>query len=158
MSKKTSVLFVCLGNICRSPIAEGVFRQLVESEGLTGDFQIDSCGTGAWHEGERPHLESQRVAKKNDIDISQQRARQLRDDDFVNFDYIIAMDQSNKADINDSKIGERSSVYCLREFDSEGSSLDVPDPYYGGPSGFDNVFSMIDRSSKKLLQHILDQS
>ena len=155
MAKKTSVLFVCLGNICRSPLAEGIFQRLVEDEGLESKFHLDSCGTGAWHEGEPPHLESQRVAKKNGINISQQKARQIRDDDYLEFDYIIAMDQSNKADIDSWLIGDKAKVHCLREFDPKGESLDVPDPYYGGPSGFDNVFTMIERSSEKLLEEIL---
>lgn len=154
---KTSVLFVCLGNICRSPLAEGIFRDLVEKKGEADKYIIESSGTGTWHIGQPPHPESIQIAKEYGIDISSQKARHLADEDFFNFDYIIAMDQSNLNDINDRLIslkGEKApECFCLRQHDPEKKSeqdISVPDPYYEG--GFDGVFKMIERSLEEWLK------
>ena len=152
-SSPYGVLFVCLGNICRSPLGEGVFQTAIAQRGLTGHFHVDSCGTGSWHIGSPPHDESQRVALDNGIDISQQRARQLSKNDAINFPMLIAMDRSNRNDIL-SICGKETRVHCLREFDPEPHSLDVPDPYYGGPADFQEVFEIIDRSVARLIDSL----
>ncbi len=152
--KKISVLFVCLGNICRSPLGEGIFRHLVKERGLEERFEIDSCGTGAWHIGKSPHRDSIRVAEKHGVSLKGQVARQVADDDFLRFDYIVAMDQSNLADLEELKIGNTASLFCLRKFDSIKGDLDVPDPYYGGRDGFDEVYDIIYRCCDRLLAHL----
>ena len=151
---KTSVLFVCLGNICRSPLAEGVFRNLVQEPGLEGDFEIDSAGTGAWHVGEPPDRRSASVAAAHGIELDG-TARQLEAEDLRDFDYVIAMDRDNLRAIErtrDRASGD-AAVHLLREFDPRGGE-EVPDPYYGGPGGFENVFQMVRRSCQALLDHL----
>ena len=151
-----NILFVCLGNICRSPLGEGICKHQVEKRSLSGVIEVDSCGTGAWHVGEPPHVESQKIAKKNGIDISSQRARKLKAKDSTLFTHFIAMDQSNKSDMENVLKGDLR-IHCLREFDTDGSSLDVPDPYFGGPEGFIEVFDIIDRSVEKLLDSVCEE-
>ncbi len=164
MSSHVGVLFVCLGNICRSPLAEGIFRKwIAEDECLRERLIVDSCGTGEWHIGKPPHHESQHVARSFGIDISSQRARKLSKQDRDNFLFLIAMDRENKRDIK-SVLGRDVVVHCLREFDpergnlqdssSDGVSLDVPDPYFGGADGFLEVYQIIDRSMEHLVEHI----
>lgn len=148
------VLFVCLGNICRSPTAEGVFRSLLEDEGLTEKVIVDSCGTSAYHIGSPPHEESRRTAAKNGVHLDGQRARRLEESDFDEFDYIIAMDSENKADIEDLDPGGKAKVFLLRDFDPEKDSPDVPDPYFGGRDGFGLVFRVIDRSCRAFLEEL----
>ncbi|MGD9655176.1 MAG: low molecular weight protein-tyrosine-phosphatase [Sulfuricurvum sp.] len=140
-----SVLFVCLGNICRSPIAEGVARHLIE-QGRHG-ITVDSAGTGSWHVGEAPCRHSITVAHNNRIDISALRARQVTKNDFKNFDLIVALDQSN---YNDLKAMGAKNLVKLGEFGFGGA--DVPDPYFfDGFEGFEQVFSMIESCVKQLL-------
>jgi len=150
---KTAVLFVCLGNICRSPLAEGIFRQKIKEKGISDQFLVDSCGTGHWHRGSAPHPESIAVAEKNGVSLAGQTSRELDDQDYFEFNYIVAMDESNLADIQDRKIGGDSEIFCLRKYDPEGGALSVPDPYYEG--GFDGVFAMIERSIEAFLEEIL---
>ncbi len=152
--RKFSILFVCLGNICRSPIAEGVFRHLVSGRGLEDKFEVDSCGTGHWHEGQPPHQDSRKVAKKNGISLEGQIARQVTDEDFEQFDLLVAMDTSNLNDLKRMRGESKASIICLREYDHEEKDLDVPDPYYGGPKGFDNVFNIINRCCVQLLDEL----
>ena len=147
-----SVLFVCLGNICRSPLAEGIFRHQVKERGIAEKFKIDSCGTGQWHVGNAPHPESVAVAKKNGVSLAGQKSRQLDDQDYFEFDYIVAMDESNLRDIQERKVGGESEIFCLRKYDPEGGGLSVPDPYYEG--GFDGVYNMIERSLERFLGSI----
>ena len=145
------VLFVCLGNICRSPIGEGIFKSVVNNE----DAFVDSAGTSAYHVGESPDRRSIEVAKKHGIDISLQKSRKLTTDDFHSFDYIFAMDKSNLKNIKSIQpIDSNCHVYLLREFDTIGKGEDVPDPYYGGDSGFEDCFSMIKRSCENFLNTI----
>lgn len=164
MSSQCGVLFVCLGNICRSPLAEGIFRKWILEDALLRDrLVVDSCGTGDWHVGKPPHQESQHVARSFGIDISSQRARKLSVKDRDNFSFLIAMDRENRRDIK-SVLGNDIVVHCLREFDSERQSfqdsssdligLDVPDPYFGGADGFLEVYRIIDRSMEHLIAHI----
>lgn len=133
-----SVIFVCLGNICRSPIAEGVARKIADERGL--DIVIDSAGTGSWHVGESPCQNSITVAGKYGIDISKLRARQVKPEDFEMFDLVIALDESN---YNDLKQMGASSLHKLGAFGYENE--DVPDPYFfDGYEGFDRVYEMIE--------------
>ena len=152
---KVKVLFVCLGNICRSPLAEGVFRHKVEERGLEDSFEIDSCGTVAYHIGELPDERSVANAKMNGVDYSH-RARQFRARDFNDFDFILPMDDSNMRDVMSIDPGDGiAKVVKMRYYDEVAKNADVPDPYYGGPQGFQDVFDIIDRSSEELLDSLV---
>ncbi len=149
------VLFVCLGNICRSPTAEGVFRRIVEAEGLGDSISIDSAGTAAYHIGNPPDTRSQAAAKRRGIDISHQRARQVRSGDFDHFDYLLAMDVDNRNDLlvhcppkNEHKI------QMMLDFAKDLTIRNVPDPYYSGENGFEVVLDMIENASQGLLEDI----
>ena len=148
----TSVLFVCLGNICRSPLAEGVFRHLVTGAGLEASFSIDSAGTGAWHAGEGPDPRSVEVAAAYGVELSG-RARQVTPDDLRRFDVVVAMDRDNLAalkDLSDEAHGT-ARLHLIRAFDPEADGDEVPDPYYGGPSGFEKVYGMVRSGCEGLL-------
>lgn len=143
-----SLLFVCLGNICRSPLAEGIAREYAKKHNI--DLVVDSAGTSRNHEGEKPCDRSITVARKNGIDITHQRARQINSSDFSKFDMVIALDSSNYANL--SKMGCKN-LYKLGDFGANGA--DVPDPYYySGYDGFDEVFSMIEGCVKNLIETI----
>jgi len=149
----TSLLFVCLGNICRSPLAEGVFLHLVKEAGLESRYLADSAGTGHWHVGHDPDPRSVEVAHRHGIQLVG-KARQVREEDFERFDLILAMDRDNLRNLR--RIKARSSgsseLILLREFDPEAvGDLDVPDPYYGDGDGFQTVFDMVRRSCRSLL-------
>jgi protein-tyrosine phosphatase len=154
----TRVLFVCMGNICRSPTAEGVFRHLVRDEGLEGEIEIDSAGTGDWHVGEPPDTRSTEAARRRGIELGGE-GRQFSAADFDRFDLILAMDEQNRREIlalapDDAA---RSKVRLFREFDpaSNGAAdLDVPDPYFGGDQGFEHVLDLVDSASRGLLDEI----
>lgn len=154
-SRLTSVLFVCLGNICRSPLAEGVFQHLVEKAGLADRFDIDSAGTGAWHVGERPDARAEMVAVQHGVHLGS-RARQITDDDLKRFDHVIAMDRDNlrKLERMASAVGSEADIELLRAYDADGEGDEVPDPYYGGASGFETVYEMVHRSCETLLEHL----
>ncbi|PIB36553.1 hypothetical protein BFP72_14660 [Reichenbachiella sp. 5M10] len=144
------VLFVCLGNICRSPLAEAIFNHHTRSL----EIQADSAGTAAYHVGEQPDPRSIQVAQSNGVPI-QHKARQFRAQDFETFDYVIAMDHSNYQSMKAIAPGEVENLYMLREFDPEGNGeMDVPDPYYGGDDGFVLIYEMISRSMDHLVAHI----
>jgi len=151
------ILFVCLGNICRSPLAEGLFRHLVAQSQRGAEFEIDSCGTGGWHAGESPDPRSQAVAQKHGL-VLNHRARQFQRSDFDHYDLIIVMDHNNKADLlsfSNLKPEHAAKVRLMREWDSKANGdLDVPDPYYGGPNGFEVMYQMIERSAKRLLESL----
>lgn len=153
-SARTSVLFVCLGNICRSPLAEGIFLHLVEEAGLEERFEIDSAGTGSWHVGEVPDARASLVASQHGVDLPS-RARQLIEADLERFDYVIAMDRENLRNIERmaDATGSEAQVRLLRDFDPEGEG-EVPDPYYGGASGFETVYTMVMRSCQSLLDQL----
>jgi len=149
------VLFVCLGNICRSPLAEGVFRELVMRAGLTEKIHIDSAGTHAYHVGNPPDPRAQEAALQRGIDISAQRGRKAARRDFETFDYILAMDRENHANL--LAICPRGQEHKLRlflEFASDRPEEEVPDPYYGGASGFHRVLDMVEEASRGLLDDI----
>ncbi len=151
----TSVLFVCLGNICRSPLAEGVFAHLVAEAALDDRFRIDSAGTGAWHVGNLPDPRSREVAQRNGV-VLPSRARQVQASDFSDFQVIVAMDRSNLSDLESLqfKSGGAARLVLMRDFDSEPGDGEVPDPYYGGDEGFDRVYDMVLRSAQGLLDHL----
>ncbi len=152
------LLFVCLGNICRSPTAEGAMRGLVREAGLDGTITLDSAGTGGWHVGSAPDTRATAAARARGIDL-EGSARQVTREDFERFDLILAMDRSNLRDLRELAPDEpaRERVRLLREFDpaSAGASdLDVPDPYYGGPGGFDEVLDLVGAACAGLLAEI----
>ena len=151
-----SVLFVCLGNICRSPLGERVLGHRLEEEGLSDRVRVDSAGTGAWHQGEPPDPRSVEVAMRHGIAL-RGRARRVSVRDFHEFDYIFAMDRSNLRDLRhlESESDGGATLTLFREFDPrQDGDLDVPDPYYGGPDGFDLMFEMIDRTCAAFVEHL----
>ncbi len=150
-----SVLFVCTGNICRSPTAEGVFRNMVEAAGLGGKIAVDSAGTIAYHAGEAPDARAQEAALERGIDLSFQQARQLTDSDFVTFDYLVALDTSHLIRLNElCPDGERHRIRTLMEFAPRFRVDDVPDPYYGAMGGFGRVLDLIEAGAAGLLDEI----
>ncbi len=154
MSLPTRICFVCLGNIVRSPLAEHYFRHLVDEAGLGDKYQVSSAGTGDWHVGESPDPRMRKVAAQHGL-LYSGRARHFKPDDFERFDLIVAMDASNRSNLQrqapSSEAAEK--IRLLREFDpfaDRGAS--VPDPYYGGIDGFEKVFEIIERSCYNLLE------
>ena len=153
----TKVLFVCMGNICRSPTAHGIFQSLVNQNGLGESILVDSAGTHSYHTGNPPDLRSQSTAKAHGVDLSGLRARRFMSNDFVDFDFVIAMDNANRADMLAIKPDEYNAKFNLMlDFSSRFQQQEVPDPYFG-EEGFDLVFDMINDASEGLLQHIRDQ-
>lgn len=149
------VLFVCLGNICRSPTAEGVFRRLVEEAGLAEHILIDSAGTHAYHIGEPPDARAQAAAARRGVDLSTLRGRQATEADIRTFDYVLAMDRENLANLRAiCPHGCESKLRLFLEFVPHGREKEVPDPYFGGASGFDRVLDMIEDAAEGLLAHI----
>ena len=158
-NKKIGVLFVCLGNICRSPLAEAVFRQQVEQALLGARFDIDSAGTSAYHTGETPDPRTIEVAARRGVPM-EHAARQMKEKDFERFDYVVVMDTNNLLKVQ--RLAERArpeaEVHLLRSFDpTAGQDLEVPDPYFGGPGGFEAVHDMVERACRGLLEHIRSQ-
>ena len=150
-----SVLFVCMGNICRSPTAHGVFRKLLKEEGLEELIAVDSAGTHAYHVGNDPDRRAQATALSRGLDISDLRARQAGSEDFHAFDYIIAMDQDNYISLQGiCPAGMEERIYMFLDFAPDLSDSEVPDPYYGGAQGFERVFDMVEAASHGLLQDI----
>jgi protein-tyrosine phosphatase len=146
------VLFLCLGNICRSPLAEGAFRALLAERGLASHWAVDSAGTGAWHAGEPPDPRSVAVARRHGVDISTQRARQLTSDDFMAFDWIVAMDRTNLTTAQSRRpANARAQVTAFMPHVPDATDRDVPDPYYGGPEGFDHVWQLLVAGMPNLL-------
>ena len=153
--KQVRVLFVCMGNICRSPTAEGVFRKLVEEHELDSVIEIDSSGTHGYHVGEPPDRRAQMAAKNRNIDLSSIRGRQFMSIDFERFDYIMAMDRSNFLDIRAQYSGEgQARVFLLMDFARAYIEKEVPDPYYGGAHGFENVLDMIQNAAEGFLKYL----
>lgn len=149
------IVFVCLGNICRSPTAEGIFIHKVRERALTLFFYIDSAGTAAYHVGEPANSKSQQTANKYGVHLPS-RARQFEYGDFEDFDLILAMDSSNNNNLHqlDRKNRFSDKIQMMRTFDSTPGDGDVPDPYYGGMQGFDTVFQILDRSCEQLLNEL----
>ena len=158
-SEKTpvKVLFVCMGNICRSPTAEALFRHAVENRGLSDHIQIESAGTDAWHVGEAPDERSQMEALKHGIDMSGQTARKVNARDYHHFDYILAMDDDNLARlVNECPDRHRPKVRLFTEFAPQLGEPIVPDPYYGSGDGFARVFRICQAGSEGLLNTIAE--
>lgn len=153
MPAPTSILFVCLGNICRSPLAEGVFAETARAAGRESVFLLDSAGTGAWHVGSPPDPRSIEIAARNGIDISAQRARRVAPDDFQRFDLILGMDSSNVADLQIHAPGARGRIHLFLDYAAR-LAKDVPDPYYGGADGFAKVYRMIREASEAMLSKL----
>lgn len=157
---KMKLLFICLGNICRSPAAEGIMRQMVEERALSNDIIVDSAGIGSWHVGEMPDPRMRKHAALRGYDLSPLRARQFRADDFQKFDYIIVMDEENYHDVM-----ERGGVYAdarkvLRMKDyfiRYKGQQSVPDPYYGGAEGFERALNLIEDGCEGLLQDLVNK-
>jgi len=151
----THVLFVCLGNICRSPTAHGVFQSLVTGGQLTDKITVDSCGTGSFHIGSQPDPRAIRAAAKRNYDLSLLRARQVTPDDFSRFDYILAMDRMNLGNLQAlAPKHYRGYLGLFLEFGQQRTYTQVPDPYYEGEDGFELVLDLVEDASRGLLQHI----
>ncbi|TPQ29908.1 low molecular weight phosphotyrosine protein phosphatase [Methylomonas sp. EFPC3] len=151
--RKIKVLFVCMGNICRSPTAEGVFAHLVAEKNLAERFQIDSAGTHAYHIGDAPDLRAQKAARERGIELKHIRARKVVAEDFENFDHILAMDDDNHAIL--SEVCPQDQAHKIRRFLEYAPHLnqrDVPDPYYGGSYGFERVLDLVEQASEGFLQ------
>ncbi len=144
-----------MGNICRSPTAEGVFRKIVDDEGLSYAIEIDSAGTHAYHIGSKPDSRSEAAAKNRSVDLSTQRARKINEFDFELFDYILPMDRENYSNLLEiCPVHFENKLQLFLEFAKNISEMEVPDPYYGGNQGFERVLDMIEDASKGLLWHI----
>ncbi|GGC82013.1 low molecular weight protein-tyrosine-phosphatase [Vreelandella lutescens] len=150
----TRVLFVCLGNICRSPTAEGVFQRSLDRAGLSKRVSIDSCGVGDWHVGKAPDARAQAAALRRGVDISHLRARQLNASDFLEFDYVLGMDRENLAAMQLLKPADSQAKVGLFLAYAGLPDTDVPDPYYGGESGFEQVLDMIEQASAGLIEEL----
>ncbi|WP_295428093.1 low molecular weight protein-tyrosine-phosphatase [uncultured Thiodictyon sp.] len=152
---RVKVLFVCMGNICRSPTAHGVFRHLVQQAGYAARIQVDSAGTHGYHIGEPPDERAEETARARGIDISDLRARRAEPEDFLAFDYILAMDQDNYHSL--ARIcppGMERKLSLFLDFAPELKRREVPDPYYGGQRGFDQVLDMVETAARGLLDHL----
>ncbi len=149
---KTRILMVCLGNICRSPLAEGILKSKIDSDIIF----VDSAGTGHWHVGNTPDPRSIKVANKHNIDISKQRGRQFSTKDFDNFDYIFVMDNSNKDNVLELARNDfdKNKVQLILDELFPDENVDVPDPYYGGNQGFESVFQMLDQACDSIINRI----
>ena len=155
MGRPTGVLFVCTGNICRSPTAEGVFRQMVEQAGVAGDYLIDSAGTHAYHEGEPPDLRTLAAARRRGYDLSRLRARLLAPADFTRFDWLIALDEGHHRILTQAGRGQRTArVRLLLEFSPRDVGRSVPDPYGGSEEEFERVLDLIEEAVAGLLKFL----
>lgn len=156
VKKMIKILFVCLGNICRSPLAEAIFNDKVSKKGFSDKMSSDSCGTANYHTGKLPDHRSVEIAEKNNIPIDHS-ARQFQVNDAKEFDYILAMDQSNYRNILHEISYKPDGLLLMRSFDLLGKDLDVPDPYYGGLDGFEDVYQILDRSIEKLIEFLIEK-
>ncbi|MDH5357744.1 MAG: low molecular weight phosphotyrosine protein phosphatase [Gammaproteobacteria bacterium] len=150
------VLFVCMGNICRSPTAEGVFNKLLDDMGTADRFLVDSAGTHAYHVGEQPDSRAQQTAHKRGVKLSNIRARKVASSDFEHFDHILAMDSDNYSMLLAASPKEHHhKVKRFLEYTPEHPENDVPDPYYGGQNGFEHVFDLVEAASKGFYQSVM---
>lgn len=150
-----NVLFVCLGNICRSPTAQGVFTKVVQDEGLSAHIAVDSAGTHAYHVGEPPDPRARKAAAERGVDLNALRARRAVAEDFEAFDYVLAMDYDNYEHLRSiCPSGLHHKLHLFLSFAPELQLEEVPDPYYGGPSGFERVLDLIEAASRGLVTHI----
>ena len=159
MSDPIRIQFVCLGNICRSPLAKTVFRDKVEGAGLDKHFDIASSGTGSWHVGDTADDRMRETAQRNGLSLEEHRASQFEAEDLEQFDHIFVMDKSNLNDVlhldEDDQYGGK--VRLFREFDPEPDDYQVPDPYHGGRKGFERVYEIVERTADMLLHRLVDE-
>jgi len=153
--KMMHVLFVCLGNICRSPMCEAVFRELIDQAGLTDKIGVDSAGTADWHQGKAPHEGTREVLERENISYDGMKARQFQMDDWTHFDYIIVMDTANRQAIKSGYDGNKDVVLAmLSDYIVDPAEVDVPDPYFTG--NFDDTYELVTNGCQALLTHIRD--
>ena len=152
-SAARSILFVCMGNICRSPMAEAMFRHKAILRGVLDEFQIDSAGTGGWHAGDPPDERMQRSAQRNGVELGG-AARQVRASDFTEFDLIICMDEDNHVNLQ-SMGAPPHRLRKMLEYHTDEHAVDVPDPYYGHADGFQHVFDLLEHACDRLLDELL---
>lgn len=156
---KHRILFVCLGNICRSPMAEGVFSRVAEDAGKRHLFEIDSAGMGDWHKGEAPDHRAQKAALGRGVDISGQAARKVELEDFEDFDLVLAMDGSNIEDLHDiAPHAARPKIRRFLDYAPQVGTQDVPDPYYGGTEGFNHALDLIEAAAQGLLAELTEET
>ena len=159
MTAQISVLFVCLGNICRSPLAEAVFRQVVVDARLGPHFRIDSAGTSGYHDGDPPDARTTTVAGRRGVEVTG-ASRRLTPRDVSEFDYLVVMDEENRRAVDRlvDSTPAHTEVRLFREFDPEADGdMEVPDPYFGGPDGFERVHDLVERSARGLLEHLIER-
>ena len=158
MQSPVRILFVCLGNICRSPLAEGIFRKLVEERGLEDYFDIDSAGTGSWHVGESPDDRMQATARQYGIALHDQSARKVTAADLEDYHHVLVMDKKNQRRIMEFPGADehRDKIRLFREFDPDPGDMEVPDPYFGGDDGFEHVYEIVERTANQLLDHLVE--
>jgi protein-tyrosine phosphatase len=151
---KQSILFVCLGNICRSPLAEGVFRSVLAERGMADDVLVDSAGMGDWHAGQAPDHRAIAVARANGLDISGQQARAITEEDFRRFDLILGMDRKNIRELNEiAPDAFRDRIHLFLEFAGRGEK-EVPDPYFGDAAGFGETYRLIRAAAEGLADRL----
>ena len=154
-NKQLKVLFVCMGNICRSPTAEGVFNKIIADQYLLDKFSIDSAGTHAYHTGESPDLRAQRAAKEREVDLSKIRARKVIMGDFEDFDYLLAMDEDNHTSMMQACPEEyQHKIKLFLEYAPHLATTEVPDPYYGGAYGFEKVLDLVEEASAGFIKEL----
>ena len=152
---KISILFVCMGNICRSPTAAGVFEKLLGERAPELVVEVDSAGTHAYHVGEAPDARARRAAERRGVDLSGQRARRVSVEDFERFDFVVAMDQLNRTVLMELCPPEyQGRIYLFLEFAPQLGRSDVPDPYYGGSNGFEHVLDLVEEASISFIEHL----
>ena len=145
---------MCSGNICRSPLAEAIFKSLVHKAGLAGRFSIDSAGTHGLHEGDQADPRTRRVGRKHGLDVDS-ISRPVKDADFDAFDLIVAMDRGHRRELQSrAGLGRRAAIRLMREFDPDARAVDVPDPYYGGETGFDEMYAILSPACRGLLESL----
>ncbi len=153
-SKPLRLLFVCSGNICRSPLAEAIFRSLAQDAGLGGRFELDSAGTHGYHEGELADPRTRRVGQRHGVKVTS-IAREIDTDDLERFDLVVAMDRGHLRQLESmASAAQRAKLRLIRDFDPGGPGRDVPDPYYGGEAGFEQVYTILDAACRGLLEHL----
>ena len=155
MTRPVRILFVCMGNICRSPTAEGVFRKVIADAGIADDFEVDSAGTHAYHIGEPADERSQRAAARRGYDLSACVGRQVTKADFDRFDYVLAMDRQNHRELKSLGGAEaKGKLHLFLDFVPELGIRDVPDPYFGGGDGFERVLDIVQTAAQALLESL----
>jgi protein-tyrosine phosphatase len=148
------VLFVCMGNVCRSPISQGVFEELVRREGLEGEISVDSAGTHSYHMGRAPDPRAQESARRRGLDLSLQRARRITPEDCERYDYVLTMDGENYRLVSALCRSGSAEIQPFLDYAPDCTQTEVPDPYYGGPEGFERVMDLVEAASKGLLEDI----